>query len=428
MWSAAEDIALRRAVSQHGCEWARIASSGAVSGRTSGALKKRWARLDHGVVRDIPAGMVLAQPALNCAALPSVAMPPPVCASVRYDRDRVRHRPWDFHVVRSHVATRAPTSRQSSLLSNLGLLSSVGPTVLCNLQRAETELRNHYRKAGIEDVNAHLLAAPVSEALARDLGLFYHPGDPCHTMTSANSNLYWVVLTGIRAEFLSSPEIAAFMGQPRNGVVLRAMGVVKSPYLLNGYLAESVHRCMADHCAEVVSTLAGLETIGSFYSGAFDALGGAFTHGEHPLRRVYAVEREPDKASVLSLIGSYSVIYADAAVACMVCPYTDVICFSPPCIEVSTARRYTELDRANVPLEAVSEYLNTILTAISRVRPRAFVVEQSSGLRSHFAPLYDSMHLRLCSLGYTVHHSCVDAHESYGVSHHRSRLIWVGLL
>ena len=62
---------------------------------------------------------------------------------------------------------------------------------------------------------------------------------------------------------------------------------------------------------------------------------------------------------------------------------------------------------------------------------RAVIREQTAGLRSHCVLAYEEYLSMWDGLGYRfvnrVFHSPVDAHDTCGASHHRSRLIWVAL-
>ena len=58
---------------------------------------------------------------------------------------------------------------------------------------------------------------------------------------------------------------------------------------------------------------------------------------------------------------------------------------------------------------------------------RAVILEQTAGLRSHCVLAYEEYLSMWDGLGYRVFHSPVDAHDTCGASHHRSRLIWVAL-
>ena len=354
----------------------------------------------------------------------------PLPGFVSPGRSRSGGRPWDFYVCNETQGTRRPTSRQACLLEAIGILDGAPHKLLCNLQRAESILTKYHRERGVspDELNEAVLNTRVSDSLRASLSLCYATGETCHTMTSGNSNLYWACVPNRRSEFLTPSEVAGFMGQSRRQEYLAARSLVAGDYRLTGMLAESVHGRMAWHCAQVVlSHHPTVATVGSLYSGAFDALATGFIAAGHPLTRLFVAECDEIKMSVLRATYSPEHCFASAGDAAEACPAVDVIVASPPCVEVSRAHRYEcELDREEIPAEAVSKHLGCIIGAIRRARPKAFVIEQSYGLRTHHKEAYQRMCQEVNTLGYKIYHSEVDAAEAYLASHHRTRLLWVG--
>jgi site-specific DNA-cytosine methylase len=64
---------------------------------------------------------------------------------------------------------------------------------------------------------------------------------------------------------------------------------------------------------------------------------------------------------------------------------------------------------------------------VGLLAPRAIIIEQTEGLQTHCALAYAEYLTLWDGLGYRVYHSLVDAHDTCGASHHRSRLIWVAV-
>ena len=124
MWSGDEDNALRRAISVHGPNWTRLATLGAVPGRTSVAMRRRWEHL-----RDVvpaPPDVLPSVSGLDALSLRHGHRKPwPVGGGPsrgRAGRDRTGGRPWDYFVSRVYRPDdRAPTERQLDLLRCWGV-------------------------------------------------------------------------------------------------------------------------------------------------------------------------------------------------------------------------------------------------------------------------------------------------------------------
>ena len=65
---------------------------------------------------------------------------------------------------------------------------------MCNLHRAEAIATRHLTRLGFEkgDIPEALRAHQLDPKTRDELSLVYRPGDPVHTLTSTNSNLYWI--------------------------------------------------------------------------------------------------------------------------------------------------------------------------------------------------------------------------------------------
>ena len=345
-------------------------------------------------------------------------------------RDRRGGRPWSFFVDESCLSPRPPTQRQHTLLQNWGLLGPSPIILLCNLQRAESIAKSYLVRLGSTGTNRELLDTFLGLPLMRRLGAIYTGADVCHTLTSSNSNLYWVLLPGRSGAFLGPAALASFMGMGRRGCYTTARRLISSDYTLSYCIAESVHARLANYCAMSAVVLAGsaLSTIGSLYSGAFDALAEGFVSVGTPLSRLFAAERDVTKQKVLRASYAYLHIYSSAMDAASYCPNVDVLVASPPCHEVSSARRSeSTVEADSLATEAVDSHLSAITACITRAEPRIFIVEQSSGLLTHHRSTFDNFDAAIKSIGYRVLFLDVDAAADLQSTHARRRLIWLGV-
>jgi hypothetical protein len=134
-------------------------------------------------------------------------------------------------------------------------------------------------------------------------------------MTSSNAKSYWIQAAEGRRSFATLGDIAAFMGHGRRHAVALLRRATSSYLVAAGYLAESVHARMATHCAEkAMSHVAPRSswTIGSLYSGVYDALAVGFRYSFPTLRRVFASELCVQKRESLRAAG-YPIVYSTAA-------------------------------------------------------------------------------------------------------------------
>ena len=195
----------------------------------------------------------------------------------RDTRDRTGGRPWEYFVSCSMTRTRVPSDRQWSLIKNWCLDNPTERLLLCNLGRAEGIMRRRLRKSKPSNltVNEAVRQTQLTPTERDALHLAYHPGEVCHTMTSSNANLYWVCGSGCKQGFLLRQELSSFMGMDCFAN-LSALHLHKIPdSIASSWIAESVHRRMATHCAEVSLSMIPQKSrydIGSLYSGGFDAL------------------------------------------------------------------------------------------------------------------------------------------------------------
>ena len=245
MWGEDEDIKLRRAVSTHGPCWAHLASLGVLPGRTSASMRLRWGHLRDKVPSPPPvAPVVRGLEALGLrrgrrCAWPAFEGP----FRGRAGRDCTGGRPWDYFVTRTwRPEDRAPTERQQDLLRCWGVDPPTEPLVMCNLHVAESAVRRWLASQMPSDaVSAALRSTVLDEGTRAELGVVYRPGEPCSTLTSSNSNLWWISCTDGRRGFASRTELAHFMGHNASRCLPALERVVASDYRANGWIAESVH-------------------------------------------------------------------------------------------------------------------------------------------------------------------------------------------
>ena len=108
---------------------------------------------------------------------------------------------------------------------------------------------------------------------------------------------------------------------------------------------------------------------------------------------------------------------------------TDWLLATPPCKWLSTApklKKEAAVRRAREAKVRTRGDILTITNAVRKFKPRAVIIEQTSGLRTHHRALYDEMQGALLQLPYTWRHSLVRA-EEVGAPHTRARLMWAGV-
>ena len=191
-WSTEEDRALRAAISRVGVRWRRISCEPALVGRSATAVRLRWLELS----------------AYPPASPPTAVPPQPLDGAggtFPWECRVAYQRPWSHHVFRSTVASRRPSKRQRALISLWGLDEPGSEMLLCNLSLAEDRVRSHLKRTCSRPYsNALLLSTALTVQERDELGLAYRARDACHTMTCANSNLYWVCCPGGRCVMSST--------------------------------------------------------------------------------------------------------------------------------------------------------------------------------------------------------------------------------
>ena len=425
-WTLAEDKLLWKAVARYGHSWQVMKRLRILPGRPMESLRKRWLRMCFGAspfeLRSPPIAAPLPNLCSSSLPWPEYTLPA---------RDRAGGRPWDYFISRTVTRSREPSERQANMLALWCLDEPNVPLLLCNLGRAESIVRRYLKKtlpAG-GDLNHAVLSTQLTPAERDELQLAYRPGEACHTLTSAISNLYWVCGSECKNPgFLLPSEVASFMGHNRlsSFPVLRHLDI--SDRLISSWLAESVHSRMAEHCASIALSLLPYRyhyTVGSLYSGAFDALATGFVDAGANITRVFAAELDQRKSQSLRAAFGYMHMFPTSAVAAARCPAVDILVASPSCHEVSRARDLSA--DPGMAASAVEVHSLVLEAAIRRTAPRAVVIEQSDGLRTHHADAYDRFRARLDLLPYCWLHRSVDAHTDYAGTHFRARLLWVGV-
>ena len=429
-FSASERDALRRAVSVHGRAWDCVAASGACPGRNARTLRWAWDALcRQGLVS--AAGEAV-EPVVHPLVLGPSAPVSELPAELYQRTARSIHsgRPWDYIVQRGgeRGAPREPTALQWGMVNNWSLHNARGHGLLiCNLKRAAAKLRRHLVRTRCTHAPLEvLMALPIGTKMRDQLGMVVYPGQAGATVTRGCAGLNWLggELMG-DGRFATSREIAGFMGiSSRCGPYCVALRHY-SDYQVCGLLAEAVHSKVSDFASTVASHfLPGpISTVGSLYSGAFDELGSGCQRIFPGSRRSFVAESDPIKLRVLWESFGPDRCYADVADVDGCYP-ADVLVASPPCLVFSKANRTST---AASQLETARAQVSSIRRVVGLLAPRAIVIEQTEGLRTHCGLAYAEYLALWEGLGYRVYHSLVDARNTCGASHHRSRLIWVAV-
>jgi len=268
---------------------------------------------------------------------------------------------------------------------------------------------------------------PIPSKLRDELGMVVFPGDPGATVTRSCAGLNW--LGGEDAgegRFVTSREVAGFMGVDAHGGPYCVAKRYYTDYQVCGLLAEGVHSKVADYAANVASFYLRTPpaTVGSLYSGTLDELGSGLQRVFPGCRRSFVSELDPVKLRVLWESFGPDRCYTDVADVDGHYP-AEALVASPPCLVFSKANRTSTPESQE---SAARGHVTDLRRAIRLLRPHVVVIEQTEGLRTHCRLAYE-VYLGLWEgLGYRVYHDVVDAHDTCGGSHHRSRLIWVALL
>ena len=208
---------------------------------------------------------------------------------------------------------------------------------LCDLKRARERVRGLHGRAW-------------SLAARNRLLLIHYPPDPGLALTSDDSTQLW--LGGSAAgtgRFLSFSKVTSFMGiDTWGGVYSVARRLLKECALLR-VLCESVPRCMTVCAAHLGPRLLGyppLQTVGSLYSGAFDALGAAGQDVFHA-RLSFVAESVGAKTAIL-LSRSPSHCFSCVENVDASCP-ADILAALPPCLLYSNRFSRTHTGGRTVP-------------------------------------------------------------------------------
>ena len=429
VWSEEERAALRAGVAQHGHAWSRIAES--IPGRSVNALRFEWRRTHQelpaagaaAAAAEVPAGE-----ALKALELPAAHRPAPA-----HSGSVLSGRAWNVVVrqsITAGVVTRRELSPKQQILVhnwNLGNANGRG-LLLCNLRRAEDRLRAHFRSCGVaeSDLTECVYVCTISVKLRDQLNMVVYPNKPGATLTRSCAAYNWVGGEEAGAgRFVTPREVAAFMGiDYRCGPCCVASSYLKEIQLCS-MLAESVHSSVATYAATVGrKEFSGrIATVGSLYSGGFDELGSGALRVFNGARRSFMAENDSTKMKILAHSYGGTLVYpgveyiGDGHVA-------DCIVASPPCLIYSKANRSSTSEGQD---RAAREQVGQMRRVLTALKPSVFIMEQTSGLRTHCPLSYNVFTHLWDGLPYRVYHSLVDAHRDCGGSHYRERLIWVAV-
>ena len=309
--------------------------------------------------------------------------------------------------------------------------------LLCDLHRAESIIREHLRRSGVpvSDLNDAVLSREVLVSERDKLGMVWYPGEVCCTLTSSSAHERWIGGPAAGSgRFVTPSESAAFQGLDTHGGAFCSAQYHLTEIQLHHAIGASLHSRMADFAVTAVKLLlhpdADVFTVGSLYSGAFDELGAAVKRVFGPVSTVFTAERQPKFCDVLREAYCPRYLLSEAGDAFGM-PSVDILVASPPCVEVSRARRPSNrlgdpgINLNDLAEGAVHEQARVLTSVIMALLPRAVIVEQSDGLYTHHRGLFTFLLGELTSLPYYVHHRTLDAHVDFRASHHRSRLLFV---
>ena len=263
--------------------------------------------------------------------------------------------------------------------------------------------------------------------------MVWYPGEVCCTLTSASAHERWVggPAAGL-GRFVTPSESAAFQGLDTHGGAFCSAQYHLTEIQLHHAIGASLHSRMADYAVTAAKLLlhpdADVFTLGSLYSGAFDELGAAVKRVFGPVSTVFTAERQVKFCDVLREAYCPRHLLTEAGDATGM-PTVDILVASPPCVEVSRARRPSNrlgdpgIDLGGLAEDAIHEQARVLTSVILALLPRAVVIEQSDGLYTHHRDLFTFLIGELASLPYYVYHRILDAHSDFRASHHRSRLL-----
>ena len=206
-------------------------------------------------------------------------------------------------------------------------------------------MREHLRRRGIPsaDLNDAVLSTRLCVRDRDSLGLVWYPGEVCCTLTSSSAHERWVGGPAAgRGRFVTPSESAAFQGLDTHSGSFCSAQYHLTEIQLHHAIGASLHSRMADYLATAARSLLRRDvdalSLGSLYSGAFDELGAAVKRVFGPVSTHFTAEKDASFNSVLR--ESHNPRYLlDDAVHAPSMTHVDILVASPPCVEVSRARR-----------------------------------------------------------------------------------------
>ena len=447
-WTTAEEGLLVKAVQQMGYRWRAIATSGLVPGRTAQAVKRKLklmheegkveelahtathdcCLLQQGSAADVPqvdgpgGGQKGRAPRMRRVS--GAAMAPltgwPQSQPNQYQLKRAK---WTQGVKWSWGPPRAPRPWQLAQISLWGLRGRRG--------------------AGVRAVSVG------AEQQARKLsggrrGCSVGSRSKLRTLLAAPSQRLWLYGPQLRGggRFAWAVEYAWWMGMRAGDPGWSAARRLLAEEELRQAVALAVDSRVADLAVQNAMMMLAKEgwrcetgaapTVISLYAGALDSLQAAVRRSYGRTRCTAVAESCPLRAACLRagyLIPESEVYLSTEELVRRHRGQADWLLATPPCALLSTApkmQRAAALDRAALARAQTRAMLELLREAAMKFCPRVIMMEQTSGLRTHHAALYQEVQDGLQALPFTWRHGLVRA-ERLGAPHRRARLLWVGV-
>ena len=479
-WCVEEEVRLAEWVRGHGRHWLRLQESGLLPGRSAYALKMRWKL--HGdriteLVRErrleeTAAGLQTEVIVLDAVAVLQGQDEDEECLGVGtleegmgweeeespIERDapegswqaidfsvwkhsirKARQgRPWGYAVQKDAAPSRPATNRamQADILWKLRECAPPYRLLAVNLRRAYQRFKDAYRKQRPRPA-ADWRHWYITRKKRDSMDLVFYPSMVLGCFVGGHDNVYWLngpdLPTG---RFMSSSELCVLMGNK----IISAEHACLVKYVMHEQqrwevYADSLYRGVADLAVKLAIREAAWETgeklrYASLYGGCIDSwysamlgMGLVVTHEVH-------AERVEARRHALQEARAIPMVFAEALQAAKFMPGdVDVVSLTPSCERTSDARVDDAEGRmvAWAEVEQETGEVKEILTLLGeQTSVRVIFVEQVAGLKRKNRELYESLCEHMKGMDFAWHHSEVDA-AALRASHHRVRLIWVGV-
>ena len=341
---------------------------------------------------------------------------------------RVHARSWVRSVRRRKEEVFQMTEAEAATISSLRLLESMPTDIaVCDMKNARTVLQQR-NKSGGQD------AVPT-------LKVWHSSKEKLPTLVASR-----ILIVAERAEGtialrrMQPCEAAVLMGVERDNrakrkaweSALRRMG----PRKMWECVTDAVDRHFADMlCGNLEQMLGGppsgadgVVRYGALYAGGLDTMFQAVRRRWPAARYIVAAEKEKERWGYLKEAYQVETCVQEAKGATRGKQLT-LLVVTPPCKPVSAAaivQPERRLEQKRKAKEAMSEVLEAIVEAARESRPRAMLMEEVTGMFSHYKEVWEAVVTQLGSRlpEATWRHGAVDA-ATLGAPHSRKRLGWV---